>query len=324
MTTTPPPGWYPDNGGAGQRYWDGRQWTAHTASPGNEPPFVGPALPGGPSVQAVAGTSQPNWFLRHKVLSGVSAFVLLLVIVGALGGGAEDPAPAAAGTSTEAVDEPNTDVEETDSDVAAASEPVAEAEPVDTDRDGVVDEEDFAPEDRKVQTRDDVDTDKDGVPDYQDDFPKNDKFSKDTDGDSVADQLDDFPKDPRYSQDSDGDGAADSKDAFPGDPSRWKITFAMENALESARDYLDFSAFSRQGLIDQLSSEYGSGFKVADATWAVGQLNVDWKQQAVQAAKDYLDFSPFSRQGLIDQLSSRYGSQFTVEEATYAVNKIGL
>ena len=46
----------------------------------------------------------------------------------------------------------------------------------------------------------------------------------------------------------------------------------MENALGSAEDYLDYTAFSRLGLIDQLSSEYGEGFDLADATWAVDQL----------------------------------------------------
>ena len=87
---------------------------------------------------------------------------------------------------------------------------------------------------------------------------------------------------------------------------------------------MDFSAFSRQGLIDQLSSDYGSGYKIDDAAWAVSQLTVDWNKQAVRAAKEYLDFSSFSRQGLIEQLSSSSGSQFTASEATYAVNKIGL
>ncbi len=29
--STPPPGWYPDPSGAGQRYWDGTAWTEHTA-----------------------------------------------------------------------------------------------------------------------------------------------------------------------------------------------------------------------------------------------------------------------------------------------------
>jgi len=98
----------------------------------------------------------------------------------------------------------------------------------------------------------------------------------------------------------------------------------MENALSSAQDYLDYTAFSRLGLIDQLSSEYGEGYQLADATWAVDQLRVDWNEQAVKSARQHLDYSSFSRQGLIDQLSSAYGEQFTLAQATYAVNKIGL
>jgi len=316
MNATPPPGWYPDNAGTGQRYWDGGAWTEHTAPLGVVTPQQS-YPPAAVVPHAGAAAPQQNWFIRHKVLSGVLAFVLLILAFGAIGGGAEDATRAAADSPADTVVDADADP-----DVAEVAEP--EPEPVDTDGDGVVDEDDFAPEDRKVQTRDDVDSDKDGVADYQDAFPKNPKFSKDADGDGVADQLDAFPKDDRYSSDVDGDKVADAADAFPRDPSRSKVTLAMENARSAAKDYLSFSPFSRQGLIDQLSSSYGSGFKVEDATWAVDQLTVDWKEQAVRAAKDYLDFSPFSRQGLIDQLSSAYGSQFTVEEATYAVNKIGL
>jgi hypothetical protein len=32
MTASPTPrGWYPDPGGTGQRYWNGAEWTGHTA-----------------------------------------------------------------------------------------------------------------------------------------------------------------------------------------------------------------------------------------------------------------------------------------------------
>ena len=95
------------------------------------------------------------------------------------------------------------------------------------------------------------------------------------------------------------------------------------NAFESGLNYLAFSAFSRDGLIGQLSSEYGDGYTVEQATAAVDALEeyglVDWNDQAVKSAESYLDFSAFSKQGLIDQLSSEYGSQFTEEQATYAV-----
>lgn len=49
----------------------------------------------------------------------------------------------------------------------------------------------------------------------------------------------------------------------------------QQNALEQAQSYLDHSSFSRQGLIDQMSSEYGSGYPVEVATWAVDYLNPD-------------------------------------------------
>jgi hypothetical protein len=127
--------------------------------------------------------------------------------------------------------------------------------------------------------------------------------------------VDDFPKNAKYTTDTDGDGVADSVDDFPSDPSRSKITSAMENAIGTAESYLDYTAFSRTGLIDQLEFE---GYATADATFAVDYLNVDWNKQAVKSAEDYLDYSSFSRQGLIDQLVFE---GFTYDQAVYGVNK---
>jgi hypothetical protein len=102
-------------------------------------------------------------------------------------------------------------------------------------------------------------------------------------------------------------------------------TVAQQNALEAAQSYLEFGAFSRLGLIGQLSSEYGDGYSVADATWAVDHLvGVDWKEQAVRSGQSYLDMSAYSRAGLIEQLSSEYGDKFTKAEATYAADRLGL
>jgi hypothetical protein len=84
-----------------------------------------------------------------------------------------------------------------------------------------------------------------------------------------------------------------------------------------ARDYLDYSAFSRTGLIGQLEFE---GFSTADATFAVDYLEVDWFEQAALMAQQYLDYSSFSRQGLIDQLVFE---GFTLEQATYGVTAVG-
>ena len=97
----------------------------------------------------------------------------------------------------------------------------------------------------------------------------------------------------------------------------------VENAIRSADAYLGFSGFSRAGLIAQLSSEYGDGYSVADATAAVDSLSVDWNAQAVRSAKQYLEMSGFSCNGLIDQLSSEYGSQYTKSEASFGAKQVG-
>jgi hypothetical protein len=110
----------------------------------------------------------------------------------------------------------------------------------------------------------------------------------------------------------------------PAKPAKPAYTASQEQAIAAALDYIDTMAFSRAGLIDQLSSEYGSQFPVKDATFAVDHIEVNWNEQATAAALEYLDTMAFSRDGLIDQLESEYGSQFTHEQAVYGVNHAGL
>ena len=43
-------------------------------------------------------------------------------------------------------------------------------------------------------------------------------------------------------------------------------------AVEAAKSYLDSGSFSKQGLIDQLSSEYGEGFSHEVAVKAVNKV----------------------------------------------------
>lgn len=102
------------------------------------------------------------------------------------------------------------------------------------------------------------------------------------------------------------------------------LTPGQQNAIGSAKDYLDLSGFSRKALIQQLSSPDGEGYSKADATFAVDYLHVNWKAQAVRSAKDYLALQHFSRSGLIQQLSSQYGDGYTRAEATYAADQVGL
>lgn len=94
-------------------------------------------------------------------------------------------------------------------------------------------------------------------------------------------------------------------------------------AGRSAALYLQMSGFSRQGLIEQLSSPYGDRYDRADATAAVDALAVDWNAQAARAAGQYLTMMGFSCQGLIDQLASEHGERFTRAEAEAGARAAG-
>ena len=101
------------------------------------------------------------------------------------------------------------------------------------------------------------------------------------------------------------------------------LTRPQRNAARSASSYLSMTGFSRDGLIDQLSSDAGEGYSVADATAAVDSLNVDWKENAARSAKEYLNITGFSCKRLIEQLSSSAGSKYTLEQATYGAHAAG-
>jgi hypothetical protein len=102
------------------------------------------------------------------------------------------------------------------------------------------------------------------------------------------------------------------------------MTTSQANAVQSAQKYLSMSAFSRSGLIQQLSSRYGEGYPRADAVYAVEHVAVDWNEQAVRAAKQHLGERSFSREGLIHQLEAGYGDGFTHAEAVHGVSHTDL
>ena len=94
---------------------------------------------------------------------------------------------------------------------------------------------------------------------------------------------------------------------------------ALKNAKRLANSYLNYSSFSKSGLIEQLIYE---GFDEATATLAVNSLtSVDWNEQAALTGASYLEISGFSRSGLIEQLEFE---GFTNSEATYGADANGL
>lgn len=102
------------------------------------------------------------------------------------------------------------------------------------------------------------------------------------------------------------------------------LTSGQKQAISAAKTYLNSGVgFSRAGLIDQLTSQYGNQFDQADAESAVDSLAPDWNAQAVDAAENYLNSGMgFSRDMLVQQLTSPYGNQFTQAQAEYAANQV--
>lgn len=124
---TPPPGWTPDPSWGpapqGWQFWvedrTGGPATAlaHSSGPATALPPAGP-VPGQPA--------KKSWLARHKILTGIGAFVLLLIVIGALNGGSnndrETPVAADAATTEAQVDE------KTAEEIAAEEEAEAQAE----------------------------------------------------------------------------------------------------------------------------------------------------------------------------------------------------
>ncbi|MCL2147193.1 MAG: Ltp family lipoprotein [Synergistaceae bacterium] len=94
-------------------------------------------------------------------------------------------------------------------------------------------------------------------------------------------------------------------------------TLSQKNAVQKAKDYIEYSAFSYDGLVAQL--EY-SKFSEEDAIYGADNCGADWFEQAAKKAKSYMEYSSFSREGLIDQLIY---SKFTREQAEYGADSVG-
>lgn len=95
-------------------------------------------------------------------------------------------------------------------------------------------------------------------------------------------------------------------------------TVSQKNAVAKAKSYLEYTAFSHDGLVDQLEYEQ---FSHADAVYGADNCGADWNEQAAKKAEDYMEYSAFSRGSLIEQLLYE---KFTQAQAEYGVNAVGL
>lgn len=79
---------------------------------------------------------------------------------------------------------------------------------------------------------------------------------------------------------------------------------------------------SKQGIYEQLTSEYGEGFEADAAQYAIDNVKADWNQNALAKAKSYQQSMSMSKNAIYDQLTSEYGEKFTKEEAQYAIDNL--
>lgn len=92
-----------------------------------------------------------------------------------------------------------------------------------------------------------------------------------------------------------------------------------KNALAKAESYSSMMHMSKQGIYDQLTSEYGEKFPADAAQYAIDHLDADYKENALEKAKSYYEDMNMSKDAVRNQLISEYGEKFTAEEADYAI-----
>jgi len=95
-----------------------------------------------------------------------------------------------------------------------------------------------------------------------------------------------------------------------------------KSALRQAETYSDTMHMSKQGIYDQLVSEYGGQFTEEAAQYAIDNLDANWNENALKSAQNYQETMAMSPAAIYDQLISEYGEKFTAEEAQYAIDNL--
>lgn len=97
-------------------------------------------------------------------------------------------------------------------------------------------------------------------------------------------------------------------------------TREQKAALGKAKTYSDMMHMSKQGIINQLTSEI-EGFSQKDAQYAVDNLKANYKENALKKAEDYAKTQNMSNDAIYNQLTSSIEG-FTAEEAQYAIDNL--
>lgn len=100
------------------------------------------------------------------------------------------------------------------------------------------------------------------------------------------------------------------------------VPVEYKSALSKANSYSTVMHMSKQGIYDQLVSQYGEKFSPQAAQYAINNVIADWNANALAKAKTYQDTMSMSPAAIHDQLTSAYGEKFTKSEADYAIQHL--
>ena len=101
-----------------------------------------------------------------------------------------------------------------------------------------------------------------------------------------------------------------------------KVPKEYRSALKKAKMYSDTMHMSKEGIYDQLTSEYGEKFSPESAQYAIDNVKADWNKNALKTATVYQETMDMSPSAIYDQLTSEYGEKFTDQEAQYAIDNL--
>jgi len=101
-----------------------------------------------------------------------------------------------------------------------------------------------------------------------------------------------------------------------------KVPAEHSAALRQAKLYAKSMSMSKQGVREQLTSQYGGNFKPEAVEYAMSNLDdIDWNANALTSAKMYQQQLSMSEESIRQQLTSSYGG-FTNEQAEYAIKHL--
>ena len=100
------------------------------------------------------------------------------------------------------------------------------------------------------------------------------------------------------------------------------VSREYKSALNKAESYAKIMHMSKQGIYDQLTSDYGEKFPADAARYAIDNIVINWKENALKKARSYAETMNMSDSAIYDQLVSEYGEKFTPNEAQYAVDNL--